>query len=152
MSRCMECVAATVSVRPSQLAAVLYRARERSRGGPSLISLMVSVDVRHHAYLLTLDQEKGGGWSWVLIAGWIVLLLTEPSRDQDVLLLTEPSSGQEQGGGWSWVLIAGWIVLLLTEPSRGQEQGGGWSWVLIDGRIALLLSCSSTVAFRTPSL
>ena len=47
------------------------------------------------------------------MAGWIVLLLTEPSR------------GQEQGGGWSWVLIAGWIVLLLTEPSRGQEQGGG---------------------------
>ena len=47
----------------------------------------VSVDVRHHAYLLTLDQEEGGAWSWVLITGWIALLLTEPSRDQ------------EQGGG-----------------------------------------------------
>ena len=33
------------------------------------------------------ERSRGGRWSWVLIDGWTVLLLTEPRRDQ------------EQGGG-----------------------------------------------------
>ena len=118
MSRCMECVAATVSVRPSQLAAVLYRARERSRGGPSLISLMVSVDVRHHAYLLTLDQEKGGGWSWVLIAGWIVLLLTEPSK-------------RSRTGRWMELGSHSWMDCLAADRAQQRSRAGRWSWAVI---------------------
>ena len=35
---------------------------------PSLISLMVSVDVKHHVYLLTLRHRQGGGDSSVVRA------------------------------------------------------------------------------------
>ena len=33
------------------------------------------------------EKSRGGRWSWALIAGWTVLLLTQSRRDQ------------EQGGG-----------------------------------------------------
>ena len=29
------------------------------------------------------ERSRGGRWSWALIAGWIVLLLTDPREDEE---------------------------------------------------------------------
>ena len=31
----------------------------------------------------TQERSRAGRWNWSLTAGWIVLLLTEPRRDQE---------------------------------------------------------------------
>ena len=57
------------------------RAQERSRAGRWRWAVIGWVDCL--AASRAPERSRAGMWRWALIAGWIVLLPAEPSRDQE---------------------------------------------------------------------
>ena len=65
---------------------------------PSLISLVVSVDVKHHINLLTwMRKRKAVGWGW----GVVALCLTVRRREKHIYHIHKYVCGK--GMGWSYV-------------------------------------------------
>ena len=118
----------------------VLRSCGKSLGSPSLIIIMVSVDVKQHWWRnLSLGSdlercEEGGG------AG---LSYQDGLSCCCVMFLNSYFSDTVSGGRWSWTLISGRVVLLLclflNSYFSDTVSGGRWSWTLISGRVVLLL-------------